>query len=322
MVSLAELQASNAQISSSLPAGMVAVFHTRQPRVYLSGRTQESGDRITAECKALNPEGDFVFIKADLSLLRNVDDLCRDIKSKEESINLLFLSIGSMVLHTETSENLHSFSALPYYARLRFIANLLPIVQKATGLRRVVSVAGGTKEGAVDATDFPARTVSLLALRPHLASIITLSLEAMAKSAPDVSFIHEFPGPVKSNLGKDASGFLPFAMRAFFAVVGPFVFIPEEELGHRHLHILTSAKYPGSTGEEATAGVPLPDGNSVARGTNGVNGSGVYSIDWDGESANPKVELVLANHREAGMTTKLMAHTEEEFKRITGVEKI
>lgn len=112
MVSLSDVQASNSRISSSLPPGLVAVFvgatngigeftlkdfakSTVQPRVYFIGRSQEAGDRILAECKALNPDGEFTFIKADVSLLSVVDDICQDIKSKEKAINLLFLTAGS-----------------------------------------------------------------------------------------------------------------------------------------------------------------------------------------------------------------------------------
>jgi short-subunit dehydrogenase len=114
MVSLSDVQSSNSRIASALPPGLVAVFvgatngigettlkqfakHTRQPRVYFVGRSQEAGDRIAAECKALNAKGEYIFIKADTSLIRTVDDICRDIKSKEESINLLFLSTGTLV---------------------------------------------------------------------------------------------------------------------------------------------------------------------------------------------------------------------------------
>lgn len=120
MVPLPDVQSSNSRIASALPPGLVAVFvgatsgigettlkqwakHARQPRVYFIGRSQEAADRITAECKALNSDGEYTFIKADTSLLRNVDDVCRDIKVKEKSINLLFLSTGTLVQHTSMS---------------------------------------------------------------------------------------------------------------------------------------------------------------------------------------------------------------------------
>ena len=114
MVALTDVQSSNTRIASALPPGLVAVFvgatsgigetsvkqfakHSRQPRVYFIGRSQEAGDRIAAECKALNSEGEYIFIKADTSLIRNVDDVCRDIKNKEKAVNILFLSTGSLI---------------------------------------------------------------------------------------------------------------------------------------------------------------------------------------------------------------------------------
>jgi hypothetical protein len=64
--------------------------------VYIIGRSQEAGDRITSECKALNPDGTFVFLRKETSLLRNVDEVCDELKSKEQVINLLFLSVGTL----------------------------------------------------------------------------------------------------------------------------------------------------------------------------------------------------------------------------------
>ncbi len=111
MVSLSEVSFSNSLISSTLPPGLVAVFvgatsgigeitlkkfakYTVQPRVYFVGRSQEAADRIAAECKALNPDGEYIFIKADVSLIRGVDEVCREIKGREKDLNLLFLSQG------------------------------------------------------------------------------------------------------------------------------------------------------------------------------------------------------------------------------------
>lgn len=113
MVSLSAIRTSNALIKSTFPAGLVAVFigatngigeaslkqfaqYTNQPRAYFVGRSQDAGDRIAAECKALNPGGEYIFTKADVSLMRVVDEVCEEIKRKEKSLNLLFLSAGVM----------------------------------------------------------------------------------------------------------------------------------------------------------------------------------------------------------------------------------
>jgi hypothetical protein len=164
----------------------------------------------------------------------------------------------------------------------------------------------------------------MLSQRGHVSSLITLSLEALAKKAPDVAFIHNFPGAVKTNLSRGAKGAAIFILKAVFMVIGPMVYryIPNQECGERQLYLSTSARYPAGTSGDAASGVPLAGGVAVVRGTGGESGSGVYSVDWDGESPGPKVEELLAKFRKEGMVEKVWKHTEEEFKRITGLEAV
>ena len=113
MVSLTEVQQTNASAATKLPEGLVAVFagatagigetalkdfakYTLRPKIYFIGRSQEAGDQILVELKELNPEGNYVFIKKDMSLLKNVDEVCQDIKSKESVLNVLFMSQGTL----------------------------------------------------------------------------------------------------------------------------------------------------------------------------------------------------------------------------------
>ncbi|MCJ1316207.1 hypothetical protein MMC15_001527 [Xylographa vitiligo] len=342
MVSLTDVQASNSSIVSSLPAGLVAVFvgatsgigeftllqfakHARQPRVYFVGRSQEAGDRIAAECKALNGDGQYTFIKADTSLLSNVDAVCRDIKSKETVVNLLFLTTGTLKFGDRTAEDLHYAAALITYSRTRFVVNLLPLLRRAPSLRRVVSVLAAGKEGPVDASNLQGwRMTNMLAQRGHGASQVTLALEALAARAPDVSFVHNFPGSVKTHLIRGGEGRIFAVVGLVSRIVGLFVdlYLPPEECGARHVFLATSAKYPPRTGGEGTAGVPLPEGVAVARGTDGRSGSGAYSIDGSGESTGPKVEALLAGFRREGLVDTVWQDTEAQFTRITGRQAI
>ncbi|KAK4041131.1 hypothetical protein C8A01DRAFT_34864 [Parachaetomium inaequale] len=345
MVNLVQMRASNAKIATALPPGLVAVFagatsgvgetslkqfakHAVKPRIYFLGRSKESGNRIRAELQHLNPEGEYNFISVDVSSLRAVDDVCRDIKAKETSITLLFLSTGTLVRGKETEEGLHLPFAVAYYARLRLTVNLLPQLRAATGLRRVVTVFAGTKEGAITMSDLQARReVNLLSVsgRGHAASMQTLALEAVARSAPDVAFVHCYPGFVKSGLGKDMKGPVARVLMAVwevaYLVVGPFLATPFEEAGERHLFFATSARFPGGRGSGA-AGVPLPDGVEVARGTDGKSGSGVYSITNHAERAPPAVERLLEQMRKDGTAEKVWADVEGEFVRITGTASV
>jgi NADP-dependent 3-hydroxy acid dehydrogenase YdfG len=113
LVSLSSIRASNSLISTTFPAPLVALFvgatsgigestlkafarYSYRPRAYFIGRSQNAAARIITECKALNEGGEYIFIKADVSLIRVVDQVCKDIKAKEKGLNLLFLSQGVM----------------------------------------------------------------------------------------------------------------------------------------------------------------------------------------------------------------------------------
>lgn len=137
MVALFDIIASNACIASTFPSHFVAVFvggtsgvgeytvkklakYAPKSRVYIVGRCQESADRIIRDCEELNPDGKFTFIQADVSLLKNVDDVCCQIKAQETAINVLFLSQGSMAFGSSKK----SFDPISLYAMLTDRSNI------------------------------------------------------------------------------------------------------------------------------------------------------------------------------------------------------
>lgn len=156
----------------------------------------------------------------------------------------------------------------------------------------------------------------MLAQRGHMSSMTTLSLEALARQAPEVSFIHDFPGLVKTNLARGGEGPAVYLFKQMFKVINPLMAMSNRECGERQTFLATSAKFPSEDG--TASGVPLAGGITVARGTNGQNGSGVYSVDFEAKSAGPKVEALLAKFRQEGLVDKLWEHTMREFERITG----
>ena len=160
-------------------------------------------------------------------------------------------------------------------------------------------------EGPLDATDFPALRVPQPELRGHLCTLITLGLESVAKMAPEVSFVHDYPGSVNTGLYRNMNS-PPF---------DPQVTVPIEECGERHLYLVTSARYPPREAESTA--VRLGDSVEVAIGSNGEVGSGVYSVGSDCESASSEVRELLAGLREKGMVEDVWRHTELEFERIS-----
>jgi len=72
-------------------------------RVYIVGRNQQKAEKSIADCRRIYPVGDFRFVKADLSLLREVDDACasiaaQEVKEKDGRVDLLYMTQGEVRL--------------------------------------------------------------------------------------------------------------------------------------------------------------------------------------------------------------------------------
>ncbi|KAH7355478.1 hypothetical protein BKA66DRAFT_430165 [Pyrenochaeta sp. MPI-SDFR-AT-0127] len=339
MVSLSDVLASNAQITTTLPKGLVAVLagatngigeitlktlvkYATAPRVYLFARNPASAERVIVECRQLNPQGQYTFIKADLSLIKDADRACEEVKRKEKLVNLVVLSAGELSLQRNlTPEGLLDLLASSTYTRIRIAQNLLPLLSTAartTALARVINVAAAGKEGDMITSDIGALNIPLYRIRPHLASLHTLALEKLAEQAPDVSFLHDFPGAVYTNLHKNAAGFVGFLFRVFFTTVhtllGNWMFVPIEECGERHVFFATSGRYPPREGK--AIGVPQI-GGAIARGSDGNSHSGVYSVGWDGEGPAKGAELALKELRKKGVPDLVWDHFIGEFERVS-----
>ena len=74
-------------------------------------RSQEAADRIISELKNIQPEGQTTFLRKDLTLLENVDDVCNEIKAKEKKLNLLFMTQGTMSLKGRDGDRSLIFTA-------------------------------------------------------------------------------------------------------------------------------------------------------------------------------------------------------------------
>lgn len=112
MVGLGLVRASNANLPDFLPEDLVAVFtggtsgiaeatlkllaeKAIRPRIYIVGRDFEAAAGIIAECRTINPGGDYLFIRKNLLLMKEVEEMCEEIKKKETHINILCLAAGA-----------------------------------------------------------------------------------------------------------------------------------------------------------------------------------------------------------------------------------
>lgn len=167
---------------------------------------------------------------------------------------------------------------------MRFTQQLLPLLQSASPqLSRVVSVLSPGEESVLDFDDLDLRrNFSLRKAAAHAITMTDFTFEEMAKKTPSVSFVHTFPGAVKTGFAKEANFAIRAASQLALAALSVFsrMTVGIEESGERHLFAATSAAYPPNDGQKC--GVEVGDGG-VKIGSAGVVGSGAYLIGTDGE---------------------------------------
>lgn len=168
---------------------------------------------------------------------------------------------------------------------------------KAAPTPRVISILAGGQEKAIDLNDLEIKqNFSLLKAASSGTTQTTLAFEELAKSNPQISFIHKYPGFVDtgviSRLMSSTKGIYAIPATFFRWVVLPVINLfatSVEEAGERGLFLATSARYPPAEPKGGTSsGVELPAGVEVARGSVvGGNGksNGVYRVQADDETA-------------------------------------
>jgi len=71
-------------------------------------RSQDKADSLCKELEDLNPGSQAIFIQKDISILKNVDEVCEELQRREKKINILFLSAGYMSLSGRKGKSLYS----------------------------------------------------------------------------------------------------------------------------------------------------------------------------------------------------------------------
>ncbi|KAL2060993.1 hypothetical protein VTL71DRAFT_9045 [Oculimacula yallundae] len=342
MVALDIVHASNARLRELGP-GLVALFvggtsgvgeytlkafvkHTDSPRVYLVGRSETAADRIIKECEGLNKDGKVEFIKADVSELAEVDRACKAIQQKEKSINLIFQTPGNSNMRgrDESPEGLDRKQTLNFWARMRFISNLLPQLRSASSnapnFARSVSLLGaGNSYGTIDLQDIELKkSFSAYKNAAHTIIMNDFMAEQYGAREPGITFMHTEPSIVNTGFSRELPLWARIATKAITPLLYPF-FVSAEETGERQLFHATSSMYPPAKpapGASFASGVPLPTALSVLTGANGKAGSGGYLVSWKGEQAK-KAKLSGLNQEEVSKT--IWEKTAEVFR---NVEKI
>jgi len=271
MVSYTEIQASNALINDAT-APRVAVFvggtsgignftvralvsTGTSVRIYLVGR-KSSEERMKAfiqELHVINPKAEIIWTEGEVSLLAETKRVCEVIKSKEQRVDLLFLTAGYTPFGTrrETIEGLEIVQSLEYYSRMLFVLHLLPLLSKAE-VPRVISVFSGRfLRTTIDLDDIDLKrpgSFGVIKAKVQYANMNTTILGKLADENPNVTFIHSWPGSVNTGnirRGLDPNSIMDWLSWLIFEPLIRMFSSSGDESGQRHLFQSTSAAFGG-----------------------------------------------------------------------------
>ena len=82
---------------------------TTAPKAYILGRSKKVATPLLDELKASNDAGTFIFLESEISLMRNVDQICDEVKAQEKKVDLLFMSPGYLTFEGRNGNSIPSY---------------------------------------------------------------------------------------------------------------------------------------------------------------------------------------------------------------------
>lgn len=291
MVKATKIRQCNARFASEHHGGLVCVFAgatsgigastlermalmLHAPTFYVLGRSAARLASQRAKLESLNPTCQVVSLEAEVSLLSDVDTVCKQITAAERKVDILYMSPGLYPLNgpqctclqvvnfqtltgrIDTKEGLETCFTISYYSRMRLICNLLPLLRQSPR-PRVLSVLNGGKEKSMYDEDIGLEQHwATRAVIDHATTMTSLAFEHLAENDQRITFLHAFPGLVRTDifarLTAPASSGVAWrvvlaSIRGLFAILILFFGMSAEDSGERQAFHLTSDIYsPGA----------------------------------------------------------------------------
>lgn len=335
MVAIEVIQQSN-RLLASLPhtQGLVAVFigatsgiglstlehfakSTTAPRIYSTARPKSTASHaeFLETLRKSNPSGTYTLLTADASLVSDIDAAVDEVKKSETKVDLLFMSPGFFAFEgrQDTKEGLDPSMSTRYYARLRAVTRLLPLLNNAEARSpRVVSVLAAGEERPLNEDDLDLRDPqnwSMWNASHHACTMGTLALEHVARENPRLSIAHCHPGAVAT----------PGLARSNTFGLRPPNPMDQAEAGQRAVFYCTNDRYSVQQQQEQEPGlVPVPDGLEVLDKTAG----GIFLIGPLGESKVKDSEAALSSMRDRDVGEKVWKFTQEMLHTVVAKKTI
>ncbi len=194
--------------------------------VTIIGRSKARGEEVVKTLSSLSSskEVNHNFVACDSFMMKNIQAVCSDIKSKQQSLDYLVLTQGMATTQgrTETQEGIDQKLALHYFGRMMFVKELLPLL-RASGEQegdaaKVLTVlsAGVHKPYEQYRDNFDLSKEYTLSYAANSAGFYNdLAVDAWSKQSGNekIAFIHAAPGFVNTNWGTEMPWYLKAAVR-------------------------------------------------------------------------------------------------------------
>ncbi|KAJ7162848.1 NAD(P)-binding protein [Mycena filopes] len=182
-----------------------AQYTKGESHIILLGRNHQAARATISSFGPTRSNGMYEFMECDATLMRNVTTTTTSLLGRIPKLNFLVLTPGFFSIiagRDETAEGIDKKLALLYYARWKFIYDLLPLLKnasKSSEEAKVYSVLGAGTGRKIDFEDLGLKKrYSALKAATTAASYNDLMFERFAVDNPEVQFTHAFPGLVRT----------------------------------------------------------------------------------------------------------------------------
>ncbi|KAJ6527074.1 hypothetical protein B0H19DRAFT_881719, partial [Mycena capillaripes] len=182
-----------------------AQYTNGESHVIIVGRNQAAARATISSFPAPGSKGTYEFVECDATLMENVGATTTSLLARVPKLNFLVLSPGFFTIiagRDETREGIDKKLALLYYARWKFIYDLLPLLQNASKSSedaKVYSVLGAGTGGKIDLDDLGLKKrYTALKAAMAAATYTDLMMGKFAADNPSIQFTHAFPGLVRT----------------------------------------------------------------------------------------------------------------------------
>lgn len=319
--------------TAKVPSGFVALFigatsgiglatlqalckGSEECSIYVVGRSRARFESERSRLQRSNAKANISFIEAEVTLLSQVDKVCKMVASVESRLDLLFMSPGYLGVGGPhySSEGTDTCLALSVYCRMRFVQRMLPQLQAARRPRVVSVLAGGherilfARDGDLGLTRDNGRNYNALRAVDQATTLHTLAFIHLASQNPHIAFLHTHPGWVSTS-------FLANLLTSMGAWARPLAYIvlllwrvfalSVEESGRRHADFCNSATFPSRESIKAASF------DSGACATCHTSCSGLYLVLPDGRTSTNR--RVLAELEKDGWPEQVWDFLEKTF---------